>query len=122
PVQTEGIANRTAIACEPRRVAPLSNGRSWPSLAIASHKGRDRGYLAALGQQFGRHHLVIGPLTRMPMSHVENCADVFALAATDPRASGQTLNVVDGPGERIWSYLSDYMRGGGQPGWRLPVP
>ncbi len=69
--------------------------------------GRDHGYLAALGQQFGRHHLVIGPLTRIPMTHVENCADVFALAAVDPRARGQTFNVVDGPGERIWSYLSD---------------
>ena len=84
--------------------------------------GRDHGYLAALGQQFGRHHLVIGPLTRMPMTHVENCADVFALAAADTRARGQTLNVIDGPGERIWSYLSDYMRGSGQQGWRLPVP
>jgi UDP-glucose 4-epimerase len=84
--------------------------------------GRDNGYLAALGQRFGRHHLVIGPLTRIPMTHVENIADVFALAAADPRARGQTLNVVDGPGERIWAYLSDHMRGSGQPGWRLPVP
>ena len=84
--------------------------------------GRDHGYLAALGQQFGRHHLVIGPMTRMPMTHVENCADVFALAAVDPRARGQTLNVVDGPGERIWTYLSDYMRGSGEGGWRAPVP
>jgi UDP-glucose 4-epimerase len=84
--------------------------------------GRDHGYLAALGQQLGRHHLVIGPLTRIPMTHVENCADVFVLAAADPRACGQTLNVVDGRGERIWTYLSDYKRGSGQPGWRLPVP
>jgi nucleoside-diphosphate-sugar epimerase len=84
--------------------------------------GRDHGYMAALGQQFGRHHLVIGPMTRMPMTHVENCADVFALAATDPRASGQTLNVVDGPGKRIWTYLSDYMRGSGERGLRVPVP
>ena len=84
--------------------------------------GRDHGYLAALGQQFGRHHLVIGPLTRIPMTHVENCADVFAAAATDPRATGQTLNVVDDPGKRIWTYLSDYMRGTGQQGWRMPVP
>jgi 2-alkyl-3-oxoalkanoate reductase len=58
----------------------------------------------------------------MPMTHVENCADVFALAASDSRARGQTLNVVDGRGVRIWTYLSDYMRGSGQPGWRLPVP
>lgn len=84
--------------------------------------GRDHGYLAALGQQLGRHHLVIGPLTRIPMTHVENCADVFALAAVDPRARGQTFNVVDGPGERIWSYLSDYIRGSGQPGLRVPIP
>jgi 2-alkyl-3-oxoalkanoate reductase len=84
--------------------------------------GRDHGYLAALGQQIGRHHVVIGPLTRIPMTHVENCADVFALAAADPRARGQTLNIVDGPGERVWSYLSDYMRGAGERGWRLPIP
>ena len=84
--------------------------------------GCDHSYLAALGQRIGRHHLVIGPLTRMPMTHVENCADVFALAAADARARGLTLNVVDGRGERIWIYLSDYMRGSGQLGWRLPVP
>jgi nucleoside-diphosphate-sugar epimerase len=84
--------------------------------------GRDHSYLAALGLQLGRHHLVIGPLTRIPMTHVENCAEVFAQAAADPRAQGQILNVVDGPGERIWKYLSDYMRGNSQPGWRLPIP
>jgi hypothetical protein len=56
------------------------------------------------------------------MTHVENCADVFALAAVDARARGQTLNVIDGPGERIWSYLFDHMRGSGQTGWRLAVP
>src|SRR5262245_44565944 len=84
--------------------------------------GRDHGYLAALGEQIGPHHLVIGPRTRIPMTHVENCADVFALAAADPRARGQVLNVVDGPGERIWRYLSDYKRGTGQRGWRLPIP
>jgi nucleoside-diphosphate-sugar epimerase len=84
--------------------------------------GRDHGYLAALGQQLGRHHVVIGPLTRIPMTHVENCADVFALAAVHPHARGQTLNVVDGPGEPIWTYLSDHMRGSGEPGWRLPIP
>lgn len=84
--------------------------------------GRDHAYLAALGQQLGRHHLVIGPLTRMPMTHVENCADVFALAVVSPGARGETLNVVDGPGERIWSYLGDYLRLTGQRGWRIPIP
>ena len=84
--------------------------------------GEGHAYLAALGQQFGRCHLVIGPVTRIPMTHVQNCADVFALAAVDGRARGQTFNVVDGPGERIWSYLADYLHGSGQRGLRLAVP
>jgi len=84
--------------------------------------GRDHSYMAGLGERIGRHYLVIGPLSRLPLTHVENCADVFAVAATDARARGQTLNVVDGPGERVWTYLTDYMRGSRQPGWRLPVP
>jgi nucleoside-diphosphate-sugar epimerase len=84
--------------------------------------GRDHGYLAALSQQLGRWHLVISPLKRIAITHVDNCADVFALAAVDARARGQTLNVIDGAGERAWTYLSDYMGGSGKAGWRLPIP
>ena len=84
--------------------------------------GRGHGYMAALGQKFGRHHLVIGPLAHIPMTYVENCADVFALVAVGGRGRGQTLNVIDGPGERVWTYLADYMSASGQPGWRLPIP
>jgi UDP-glucose 4-epimerase len=84
--------------------------------------GRDHAYLAALGIQVSRLHLVIGPLSHIPMTHVENCADLFALATVDGRARGQTFNVVDGEGERIWSFLGDYLRGKGERGLRIPVP
>lgn len=84
--------------------------------------GRDHAYLAALGQQVGKLHIVIGPGTHIPMTHVDNCADLFALCATDPRARGETFNVVDGEGERIWSFLGDYLRGMGERGIRIPVP
>ncbi len=84
--------------------------------------GRDHAYVSALGPRLGRHHLAIGPLTRLPLTHVENCADLFALAASDPRARGQTFNVVDGPGERIWAFLGDYLRGSGERGLRIPIP
>lgn len=84
--------------------------------------GRDHGYLAACGQRIGRMHVVIGPLSHLPLTHVDNCSNLFARAAADPRAAGQTLNVVDGPGERIWSYLGDHLRGSGERGLRLPVP
>jgi UDP-glucose 4-epimerase len=84
--------------------------------------GRDRAYLPALGQRLGRHHLVVGPFTRLPLTHVENCADLFALAATDPRARGRTFNVVDGPGERTWTFLGEWQRGTGERGLRIPFP
>jgi nucleoside-diphosphate-sugar epimerase len=84
--------------------------------------GRGRAYVAACGQQVGRVHLVVGPLTHCPLTHVENCADLFAAAATDPRAAGHTLNVVDGVGQRIWPYLGAYLRGTGERGLRIPVP
>lgn len=84
--------------------------------------GPEHEYFAALGQRFGKWHVVIGPLVKMPMTHVENCADLFAVSAADPRAVGQTFNVVDGPGERVWPFLGKYLRGMGEEGVRIPVP
>jgi len=85
--------------------------------------GRDHAELAALGVPLSSStYLVIGPLTRMPMTHVENCADLFAVAVTDPRAAGQTFNVVDGPGERIWSFLGRVLEGTGRRALRIPLP
>lgn len=84
--------------------------------------GRDHAYFAALGQQVGRIQLVIGPFSRIPLTHVENCADLFALAAEDPRARGQTFNVGDGDAERIWTFLGEYLRGTGERRLRIPIP
>ena len=49
----------------------------------------------ALGQDFGPLRVVIGPERRLPLVHVENCAEAFALAIEDERAVGETFNVVD---------------------------
>ncbi len=84
--------------------------------------GRDHAYLAALGQKIGKLHVVIGPFSRIPLTHVENCADLFAVASADPRARGRTFNVVDGEGPRIWTFLGEYLRGTGERGFRVPVP
>lgn len=84
--------------------------------------GRDRARVAAFPQPLGPLHLVIGPLTRLPLTHVENCADLFARAVEDPRARGETFNVVDGPGPRAWTQLGAHLRGAGAPGIRIPVP
>lgn len=84
--------------------------------------GRGHADIAAIGLDLGRVLVVIGPTHRIPMTHVENCADAFALAATDARAAGQTFNVVDGPGERVWTYCGDYLARSGIRKLRIPAP
>ncbi len=84
--------------------------------------GQGLSYLAGLGQRFGSVHLVIGPATRLPLTHVDNCADLFALCVDAPAAAGETFNVVDSDEVRIWQYLSDYLRRSGEASWRIPVP
>lgn len=70
------------------------------------------------GLRVGRWLAVIGPLRRLPMTHVESCADAFA-AACDPRAAGETFNVVD-EAPRAWTYARAHARRTGER--LLPVP
>ena len=84
--------------------------------------GRGHGYLFGLGQQFGSVHLVFGPMTRLPLTHVENCADLFALCVDAPAATGRTYNVVDTDQIRIWRYLGDHLRRSHEAGLRIPLP
>jgi nucleoside-diphosphate-sugar epimerase len=78
--------------------------------------------LACLGQKLGPIYLAIGPMTRIPLTHVENCAACFATAVENLEAVGGTFNVVDDEDVRVWQYLGDYLRRSGVGGWRVPVP
>jgi UDP-glucose 4-epimerase len=84
--------------------------------------GRGHAYLACLGQKLRRVHLVFGAWSRIPLTHVVNCADLFATAAEHPRAIGETINVVDSDEIRTWGYLGKYLRHSGSAAVRLPVP
>jgi UDP-glucose 4-epimerase len=84
--------------------------------------GRGNAYLAGLGQKLGRVHLVFGPGTKLPLTHVENCAHAFAEATLRPEATGRTFNVVDDEGIAIGRYLRDHLRGSGEKGIRVPIP
>jgi UDP-glucose 4-epimerase len=84
--------------------------------------GKGNEYLACLGQRFGAVNLVLGPWTRLPLTHVRNCADCFADAVENAQAIGQTFNVVDDDSVRAWKYMGEYLRGSGKRGFRVPVP
>ena len=84
--------------------------------------GRDHGDFAGLGQRVGRWYVVVAPAARPALTHVENCADAFAEAVENPRAAGETFNVVDNHGISSWRHLGEYRRRTGTPLNRIPVP
>lgn len=84
--------------------------------------GHDHEYLACLGQKLGCWHLVFGPLTWLPLTYVENCADCFVQALENPLAIGETFNVVDGHEISAWYYLGQYIRLSGRREYRIPIP
>jgi UDP-glucose 4-epimerase len=84
--------------------------------------GRGSEYFAALGVRIGQLHCVIGPRTRLPITYVSNCADLFGAVVDNPRSIGQTFNVIDGDDVRIWEHLHEHLTRTGKGGIRVPVP
>ncbi|HET9379049.1 MAG TPA: NAD(P)-dependent oxidoreductase [Chthoniobacterales bacterium] len=84
--------------------------------------GLDHAQIAGMGRKFGRIYLLFGPFTRLPLSHVDNCADCLAAAIETPAASGEIFNVVDSDDVRVWQYAKAYARRSGQRGVLLPLP
>jgi UDP-glucose 4-epimerase len=84
--------------------------------------GQDHENIAGMGRKFGRIYMLIGPFTRLPLCHVDNCADCLAIAVDNPAAFGETFNLVDSDDVRVWQYAREYARRTGQRGALLPVP
>jgi nucleoside-diphosphate-sugar epimerase len=107
-----------------RVVSRFAKKYSW-DLTIARPGfiwGKGHAQIAGMGRQFGRIYLLFGPFTRLPLCHVENCADCLATAIENPASSGEILNLIDGDDIRVWRYVKEYARRTGQRGFLLPVP
>jgi UDP-glucose 4-epimerase len=71
------------------------------------------------GLSLGRVFLVIAPFSRLPLTHVENCAAAFA-DATERGVAG-TFNIVDDERISAWRYAGRFLGDSGTT-IRLPVP
>ncbi len=79
--------------------------------------------IAGVGQRIGPLSFVFGlPGRRMPLTHVDNCADCFTVVTLAEGVAGETFNVVDGKGVSAWAYEGEYLRRAGRGGVRVPVP
>jgi UDP-glucose 4-epimerase len=84
--------------------------------------GKGNEELACLGQKLGWFYFAIGPMTTIPLTHVENCAACFANAVESLGVIGETFNVVDDEQVHAWRYLGDYLKHKDPKTWRVPVP
>jgi nucleoside-diphosphate-sugar epimerase len=82
----------------------------------------ERMEIAGMGRLIGGVSLMYGPFTRLPLSHVVNCADCLAVAVENPASVGETFNVIDGDEVRVLRYVRGYVRQTGQKKLLVPVP
>lgn len=82
--------------------------------------GRTREWIDGVGIRAGKLVFVNGPFRRLPLTHVENCADAVALAVESEAATGETFNVFDSDEIRAWEFAGDFARRTGS--IRIPFP
>jgi UDP-glucose 4-epimerase len=78
--------------------------------------------LAGMGRHVRNVYVMFGPFTRLPLSHVTNCADCLVAALGKSASIGETFNIIDTDQVRVWRYVREYARGMRQPGIFLALP
>ena len=84
--------------------------------------GPQHAVIGGMGRIFGPIYLMFGPFTRLPLTHVVNCANCLVAAIESAAAVGETFNVIDGDQIRVLRYVREYRRRSGRRGVLLPVP
>lgn len=107
-----------------RVVSKVAKDHSWDLTIMRPGFiwGPQHAEIAGMGRHLRRAYLMFGPFTRLPLTHVVNCADCLATAVDCSASIGETFNVVDNDRIRVWRYVLEYARRTGQAGLMVPVP
>jgi nucleoside-diphosphate-sugar epimerase len=73
---------------------------------------RERAWVDGVGLRLGGRLLVVGPRHRLPLVHVESCAEAVALAVACDAADGEALNLVDSDAVDAWHHAGALLRSG----------
>jgi nucleoside-diphosphate-sugar epimerase len=84
--------------------------------------GRGCEYPGVIGKVIGPLYLVFGPDRPLPLAYVENCADAFAAVLDNPKATGETFNVLEDKMPRAWDYAGEYLLRRLKHGVRIGLP
>jgi UDP-glucose 4-epimerase len=107
-----------------RLVTKLTKQHRWETTIMRPGFiwGRDHAEIAGMGRRLGRAYVMYGPLTRLPLTHVLNCADCVVAAVERPSAIGEIFNIVDSDEIRVWRYVTEYASRTHQRGILIPLP
>lgn len=84
--------------------------------------GPQHAVIGGMGRIFGRVYVMLGPVTRLPLTHVVNCADCVVAALECSASVGEAFNVIDGDQIRVLRYVREYTRRTGSRAILVPVP
>ncbi|HEY5504535.1 MAG TPA: NAD(P)-dependent oxidoreductase, partial [Sedimentisphaerales bacterium] len=107
-----------------RVVLSLAKAHSWDLTIMRPGFiwGKEHAQIAGMGRRIGRAYLMFGPFTRLPLTHVLNCADCLVGAVESPAAIGETFNVIDDDNIRVWKYVREYAKRTDERGFLVPLP
>jgi UDP-glucose 4-epimerase len=107
-----------------RIVRRAAESRGW-SVAILRPGfiwGRGREVVPGVRFILGPFCAVLGIGRRLPLTHVSNCAECFALATGSGADGVEVYNIVDSDSVTAWRYASEEKRLSGGTGIRIPLP
>lgn len=74
--------------------------------------GEERPWVEGVGMRLGSTVLVNGPFRRLPLTHVDSCADCIARSVACEAANGETFNAIDSDDVRAWRHAGELIRDG----------
>lgn len=111
PENRDGYAQTKLIQEEMVRAFEVESGIEVTIIRPGMIYGRECLWHALLGAELGEGRwLRIGRRSPMPMTYVENCSEAIVLSATCPKASGQTINIVDDNPPRQNQYVKALLK------------
>ena len=107
-----------------RIVAKFSAMHSWDLTIVRPGFiwGPQHTEIAGMGRLFGRVYLMFGPRTRLPLTHVTNCADCIVVALEKTASIGENFNVIDSDEVRVWQYVREHAARTKPYAWFVPIP
>jgi len=121
PMPYERDAYAIAKIWQERVVRRLTEENRWTLTVLRPGfiYGPGRAEVGGAGLRLGPVFLVIAPLSRLPLTHVENCAAAFADAAE--RGAAGTFNIIDDERISAWRCAGRFI-GNSRTALRVPVP